>query len=263
MGLYVAVLVSSPYEMRHLLIVSCALTLVNIVSARTITVFAASSLTEAFSAIAVAFEVRQPGTNVALNFASSSLLSTQLLQGAPADVFASADKAQMAPVVDAGLTITDPRVFALNVLAVITPVNSNLVKLPDLQEPGLLLILAAPEVPAGRYAHIFLARLEEIYGVGFAGRVLANLASEELNVRQAAAKIALDEADAAIVYRSDLLSLRGIRQLPLPEGVSPVAHYPIAPLTTGLNPDLAAAFVEFVLSDQGQAIVARHGFMSP
>ena len=250
--------------MRNLLIVSCLLLLINLAFAADITVFAASSLTVAFNAIAGDFETHHPGTNVTLNFSGSSLLSSQLLQGAPADVFASADEKQMARVVDAGLTITDAKVFARNQLTVITPFNSNLGGLQDLQaESGILLVLAAPEVPAGQYARQLLARLETIYGVGFAKKVLDNLASEEINVRQAAAKVMLDEADATIVYRSDLHNLQGVRQLPIPEGLSPVAHFPIALLSNGRNPDLAIKFVEFVLSDSGQNIISRYGFMSP
>ena len=250
--------------MRNLLIVSCLMALINLVSAANITVFAASSLTEAFSTVAAVFETQHPGTNVTLNFSGSSMLSSQLLQGAPADVFASADETQMTRIIDAGLTITTPKVFALNLLSIITPVHSNLVSPKDLQaESGILLVLATPEVPAGRYARQLLTRLEKIYGVGFSQKVLSNLVSEEISVRQAAAKVMLDEADVTIVYRSDLHNLQGVKQLPIPEGLSPVARFPIALLSNGRNPELAIKFVDFVLSSPGQNIISQYGFLSP
>ena len=231
--------------------------------AQTVTVFAASSLTDAFTEVAATFEGMTAGVEVVLNFASSSILSAQLLQGAPADLFASADEVQLERVVAAGLVAAEPRVFALNLLTVITPEGSDLADPVDLERPGTLVVLAAPEVPVGRYARELLSALEGGYGLGFAERVLSNLASEEPNARQTAAKVALGEADAAIVYRTDTAGLAGVRELPLPPGASPVAHYPIAPLNSGRSPKQAASFTDFLLSAQGQAILARHGFLAP
>ena len=230
---------------------------------QTLTVFAASSLTDAFTEVAAAFETATPGTRVLLSFAGSSTLSSQLLQGAPADVFASADEVQMTRVSEAGLTSSPSQVFALNLLTVVTPLDSELDDLADLALPGWLLVLAAPEVPAGRYARELLMGLDDHYGAGFSERVQDNVVSEEPNVRQVTAKIALGEADAAIIYRSDLLSTAGVRELPLPAGAAPVARYPIAPLSAGRHPELARSFSDFVLSAEGQLILSRHGFTPP
>ena len=156
--------------------------------------FAASSLTEAFEEVAAAFEVEHE-VEVILNFAGSSTLSTQIVQGAPADVFASADEAQMQEVADARLLADEPQTFTQNRLVVITPKNSPIEELSDLSQSGILLVLAGPNVPAGRYALEVLENLNERYGADFSERVLANLVSEETNVRQVAAKVGLGEAD--------------------------------------------------------------------
>ena len=227
--------------------------------AQELVVFAASSLTEAFEEVAAAFE-RERGVDVILNFAGSSTLSTQILQGAPADVFASADEAQMDVVAGAGLLRGEPQTFTQNRLVVITPENSPIETLQDLAEPGTLLVLAGPNVPAGRYAVGVLESLNEIYGAGFAGRVLANLVSEETNVRQVAAKVGLGEADAALVYATDAAALRGAKVIQIPAAYNVTARYPVAVLADSKQPELAQTFTEFVRSPRGQEILARRGF---
>ncbi len=230
---------------------------------RHLIVFAASSLTEAFEEIAAAFEAEHPGTVVELSFGGSSTLAMQIVQGAPADVFASADAAQMAVVTDAGEAAGAPAVFAGNVLVVITPTDSAVVSLDDLADPGVRLVLAGPEVPVGRYARLALAGWDAQFGAGYAERVLANLVSEEPNVRQVAAKVELGEADAAIVYATDAAVLRAVRALPLPDAPDTRAEYWVAALLGASDPALAAEFVAFVLAPQGQAVLASHGFTAP
>lgn len=226
-----------------------------------VVVFAASSLTEAFEEIAAAFEASHEGANVVLNFAGSSTLSTQIVQGAPADVFASADEAQIKVVAEADLLAGDAQTFAQNRLVVVTPQNSDIETLLDLAEPGVLLVLAGPDVPAGRYALEVLERLNEIYGADYSERVLANLVSEEANVRQVAAKVQLGEADAAFIYATDAAVLTGVRVIEIPESYNVVARYPIAVLRDSQNPELAQSFVAFV-QGAGQEILAERGFSS-
>lgn len=226
-------------------------------------VFAASSLTESFESIAAAFEASHEGVEVDLSFGGSSTLSTQIVQGAPADVFASADELRMAVVVDAGLVEGAPRTFAGNELVVITPQDSAIATLSDLAEDGVRLVLAGPEVPVGNYSRIALDRLDALLGDDYSERVLANLVSEEPNVRQVAAKVELGEADAAIVYATDAAILKAVRVLPIPDAANVRAVYPIAVLTDAEDPDLAATFVDFVLAPDGQAILADRGFAAP
>ena len=226
---------------------------------RELTVFAASSLTESFEEVAAAFEAEHDA-EVILNFAGSSTLSTQVVQGAPADVFASADETQMEVVAEAGLLADEAQTFTQNRLVVITPENSPVETLSDLSQPGILLVLAGPNVPAGRYALSVLERLNEVYGADFAERVLANLVSEETNVRQVAAKVQLGEADAALVYATDAAVLRGVRVLEIPAAHNVTARYPIAVLADSRQLDLAQTFVNFVQGARGQAILAERGF---
>ena len=232
--------------------------LAGITYAQELVVFAASSLTEAFEEVAAAFEAEHE-VEVILNFAGSSTLSTQILQGAPADVFASADEAQMEEVAEAGLLRGGSQTFTQNRLVVITPENSPVETLQDLAEPGTLLVLAGPNVPAGRYALEILENLNEVYGADFSERVLANLVSEETNVRQVAAKVGLGEADAALVYATDAAVLRGVEVLEIPAAYNVTARYPIAVLEDSRQPELASAFVEFVQTS-GQEILSERGF---
>lgn len=232
-------------------------------AASNVTVFAAASLTDAFADVARAFEAARPGEHVILNFAGSSTLATQILQGAPADVFASANEQQMARVSDADLTASTPRPFVTNRLVVLVPEDSDLSSLADLARPGILLVLAAPEVPAGHYADAMFLAADAVYGAGFRDAVERNVVSREPNVRQAAAKVALGAADAAVVYATDATGLDGVRALPVEDDLQPVVVYPIAPLVDGSAPETGAAFVDFVLSATGRAILQGYGFASP
>ena len=221
-----------------------------------VTVFAAASLTESFEEIALAYEERHPGTRVELNFAASSRLAGQITSGAPADVFASANLAQMDLVVGAGLAAGPPRTFATNILAIaVEPGNPlNIRGLADLARPELLVVLAAPEVPVGRYAGEALE----------AAAVEVRPVSLEATVKAVVTKVALGEADAGIVYRTDVLAADGaVEGVEIPDEDNVAAMYPIVALAGAADPDSAEAFVEFVVSPAGQAILARHGFTAP
>lgn len=233
-------------------------------------IFSAASLTEAFTELGEAFEAEQPGVEVVLNFAGSQQLAQQLAQGAPGDLFASADERQMEAVITAGrIDAGSQQTFATNHLVVIYPNGNpgNLESLGDLARPGLHLLLAAPEVPVGQYAQIFLdnAAADPAYGPDFTTGVRNNVVSFEQNVRAVLSKIILGEADGGIVYQSDLNAetAASLGQLSIPDSLNPVAQYPIAPLNDSQEPALAAAFLDFILSPAGQAVLAEHGFGLP
>lgn len=249
--------------MKQSLFTLIALSLGSLTSAQTLTVFAASSLTESFEEIASAFEALHDGAEVLLSFEGSSTLATQITQGAPADVFASADEDQMQVVVDAGLTASDPQLFATNRLVIITTEDSSVTSVEGLAETDVLLVLAAPDVPVGNYAREALEKMNEVYGADFSARVLNNLVSEESNVRQVALKVELGEADAAIVYATDAAVAENIGTIDIPGDLNVLGTYPVATLRESTQPDLARAFVAFVLSEKGQAILATYGFGAP
>ena len=169
-----------------------------------ITVYAAASLTDAFGDIAREFESRNPGVAVKLNFAGSQRLRSQLELGASADIFASADEAQMALAEEGGLISGSSRPFASTSLAVIASMDSEINDVSEIAEPGVKLVLAHESVPAGRYSRRLLARLSEpdtALGANFAERTLANVVSEETSVKFVEQKVVLGQADAGIVYR--------------------------------------------------------------
>ncbi|MEO8199723.1 MAG: molybdate ABC transporter substrate-binding protein [Gemmatimonadota bacterium] len=230
-----------------------------------ITVFAAASLTAAFTEIATRFETAG-GPNVIFNFAGSQQLVAQLDQAAKVEVFASADQRWMDHARDAGRLAGPSTVFVRNRLVVITPRANpgGINRLEDLARPGKKLVLAAAMVPAGQYSRQVLTRLgrRPDFGANYPARVLANLVSEEDNVKAVVAKVQLGEADAGIVYRSDITPsiAREVSIIDLPDSANVIAQYPIAVLTTAPNPSAARAFVDFVLSREGQAILARYGF---
>lgn len=233
--------------------------LVGAVSAQTLVVSAASSLTEVFETVAESFEAEH-GVRVDLNLAGSSTLAAQIVQGAPVDVFASADHQQMQVVRAEGLLAGEALVFARNRLVVVATADGPVRELADLAEPGVLLVLAGPNVPAGAYARIAIEGLADPPTPDFAAEVFANVVSEEPNVRQVAAKVALGEADAAVVYASDAALLDGVRTIPLPLPPDGRPEYPVAVLARATDPDLAHAFVTYLRSQAGRAILERWGF---
>ncbi|MCA9979210.1 MAG: molybdate ABC transporter substrate-binding protein [Anaerolineales bacterium] len=226
-----------------------------------ITVFAAASLTDAFTELAEAYEAQNPGVTVRLNFGGSSQLAAQLREGVPADVFASANAAQMTAVVEAGrVEAGNTAVFATNRLTVIVPADNpaNITRLEDLAQPGVALILAVEGVPVRQYTDDIVAALPSDFQTNF----YANLVSAEDNVRQVAAKIALGEADAGIVYTSDVTPdiVDRVQQIAIPDAQNVIATYPLAPLADAPSPAQARSFIDFVRSAEGQAILARWGF---
>lgn len=234
---------------------------------QTLTVFAAASLTDAFTEIGDAFSAANPGVEIIFNFGSSSNLAAQLVEGAPADVFASANVQQMDVAREGRRIAGEPRIFAWNRLIVIVPADNpaDVRSLRDLANPGLKLVLAAPGVPIRDYTDVLLEKLahDPKYGEAYRAAVIANIVSEEGNVRQVSAKIALGEADAGVVYTSDVTpDVSGqVISLPVSDAYNSIALYPIAVTNDSAAPDLAQAFVDYVLSSKGQQVLERWGFI--
>lgn len=220
-------------------------------------VFAAASLTEAFTELGEAFEAEHPDVEVTFSFGASSALATQIDQGAPADVFVSADEASMERVTAAGSAL-DPRAIARNRLAIIVERGNpkGITDLDDLAEAGVVLVLCAPEVPCGRLA---AAALQQ------AG-VTARPSSLEENVKAVVSKVTLGEADAGIVYVTDLRAAgdeaEGVA-IDIADAPTLEAVYPMAITTRATRADAAKAWSELVLSDDGQETLAELGFLSP
>ncbi|MBL0348066.1 molybdate ABC transporter substrate-binding protein [Candidatus Villigracilis affinis] len=232
-------------------------------SKRTLTVFAAASLTDAFTEIGAAFDAANPGVVTTFNFAGSQSLRTQIVEGAPSDVFASASEKEMdALVAESIVGAGEAQIFLTNELIVILPVDNPaaLEDLEDLANPGVKLVLAAEEVPVGEYARQAFDLMDVFFGAGFKDKVFANVVSNEDNVKQVLAKVLLGEADAGIVYLSDVVTAPELKFIEIPTDLNVIAKYPIAPLAKSKNADLAAKFIEYVLSTEGQAVLARWGF---
>lgn len=234
----------------------------------TLTVFAAASLTEAFTEIGQVFEAEHPGVRIRFNFAGSQQLAQQLIHGAPADLFASANEKQMQTVIEAGrIGSGSQQVFAHNRLVIIyskdDPVAPKTLK--DLSTPGLRLILAARENPAGQYAISFLEQIGQnpAFGPGFVEDVLANVVSYEENVRAVWTKISLGEADAGIVYFSDSHQDTGRRvgHLDITPTLNTMATYLIAQTADGSQQELAQDFIQLLASPKGQEALTEHGFL--
>ena len=217
-----------------------------------ITVFAAASLTDVFSEVADAFATLNPDTDVTLNFASSSDLVAQIGEGAPADVFASADQTNMDNVVSEGLA-TDPVVFVENRLSIAVRQGNpqSIATLEDLENEDLVVALCNEECPAGRYS------LEIIEGAG----VTVEPDSLEADVRGVLTRVGLGEADAGLVYATDIAADPEVEAVNIPEDVNVIATYPIAPIEGA--PQAASDFVEVVLSETGQGILIDYGFQVP
>jgi molybdate transport system substrate-binding protein len=230
---------------------------------RALTVFAAASLTDAFNALKAPFERAHPGLAVWFSFGASSTLRLQIEQGAPADLFASADTAQMRPLVSRRLVST-PRTFARNRLVVVVPKADpgKVRSVRDLARPGLRVVTTSETVPIGRYTQQVLERLSHTRGYppDFGRRVNAGVISREMNVRAVLVKVELAEADAAIVYESDARSSARVRAIPIPASANVTAQYPIAVVATTRRRSEAEAFTRFLLSPQGQTILRQHGF---
>ncbi|SDD55406.1 molybdate ABC transporter substrate-binding protein [Glycomyces harbinensis] len=221
--------------------------------AATLTVFAAASLTESFTEIGDRFESEHDGVTVEFNFAGSSDLAAQITEGAPADVFASADQKNMDKAVEAGAA-DDPQTFALNQLVIAVPEGDpdGVTGLADLA--SLTFAACAPEVPCGAAAQT---------AIDASGTDLTPV-TYEADVKATLQKLTLGEVDAALVYRTDAIAADGdVDAVEFPESAEAVNAYPIAALTDAPNADLAADFTAFVLADDAQAILGAAGFQQP
>jgi len=233
---------------------------------RVLTVFAASSLTDAFTEMGKKFEAANTNVTVALNFAGSGTLRTQLEQGAVADVFASANQTEMNTLVSDNLVAADSaQVFLTNSLTVILPAKNpaNIQTLHDLARRGVKLVLGDTTVPAGKYARQILDNLDKdpTFPATFSTQVMANVVSNETNVKQVVAKVQLGEADAGIVYVSDAIAAPELITIEFPAAVNLIAEYPIAVLAHSSHSDLANSFISYLLSSDGQAILKKWGFI--
>lgn len=231
-------------------------------------VFAAASLTEAFNEMGQTFSAEHPGVTLTFNFAGSQQLAQQLGQAAPADVFASANKTQMQVAIDVGRIISGTqKTFVRNRLVVIYPGDNlaGLTQLQDLAKPGLKLILAAKEVPVGQYSLDFLGKAitDTAFSPTYMDDVLKNVVSYEENVRSVLTKVSLGEGDAGIVYTSDITgeSADKVGRLDIPDSLNTLATYPIATVSDSAAPAQAQAFVDYVLSPAGQAVLEKYGFI--
>ena len=232
-----------------------------------LTVFGAASLGGALDAVKTAYEAAVPGAVLTISTDSSAALETQIEQGAPADVFLSADTAQPQKLIDAGLAAGDAVVFARNRLTVIVPAaDPGRVASPaDLARPGLKIVAAGDEVPISRYASQLVADLakEPGYPPGFTAAYAANVVSKEDNVRAVVAKVELGEGDAAIVYQTDAAASVNVRTIDLPADANVPASYAGVVVTRASRPDAAATFLAWLAGPDGQAILATFGFLPP
>ncbi len=239
-----------------------------------LTVFAASSLKESFTEAGKQFREDNPGvTDLQFNFQGSQMLVAQLQQGAPADVFASADKANMDKAVQAGVIDGDPHELAHNVLTVVLPNNNpaNIQTLHDLARPGVKLSLADPGVPVGQYSDQVLDKLaaDPAYGSDFKQKALSNVVTREDNVRQVLTRVQLDQVDAGIVYTTDAFAansasggtVQPVKTIEIPTQYNVIAVYYIAPVKGAPHPTAAQAWTTYLLSQDGQAVLAKYGFV--
>jgi molybdate transport system substrate-binding protein len=222
----------------------------------TITVLAAASLTESFTEIADLFMQENPSATVTLSFGGSSDLAAQIVSGSPADVFAAASPTTMMTVTDASLTATDPVDFVSNTLEIAVPVGNpgSVTGIDDFANEDLSIALCAIEVPCGSAADKLFTALD----------ITEAPDTLEPDVKSVLSKVELDEVDAGLVYKTDVLAAGDkVEGIEFPESSEAVNLYPIAPLADSEAPDAAAAFVAYVLSEKGQAVLAAAGFGTP
>jgi molybdate transport system substrate-binding protein len=217
-------------------------------------VFAAASLTESFKALAAAFQSAHPGAAIQFNFAGSTTLVTQIESGATADVFASADTTNLDKLKIDGYTAGGSQVFAHNKLEIVVAAGNpkGIVSLADLAKPGVIYITAAPTVPAGKYA------LQILSNAG----VKVTAKSLETDVKSVVSKIVLGEADAGIVYVTDVKAAGSkVTGVPIPDSFNVIATYPIVAVRGGRSANVARLFIAYVLSADGQATLQSFGFL--
>lgn len=236
---------------------------------RELVVLAAASLTDAFTEMGEDFP-KQPGmagVKLTLSFGASSQLRVQLEQGAPAGIFAAADTVQMDNAVKANTIQGTPTVFVRNRLVVIAPRDSSagVNTLADLAKPGLKFVTTAPEVPVGTYTRQLLEKLaaDPQYGAGFDQRVRGNVVSEEANVRQVVTKVQLGEADAGVVYSSDVTPqvAPNLKTIEIPDAFNVIALYPVGVARSAKAPATAQRFVQYLISPPAQAMLKKYNFI--
>jgi molybdate transport system substrate-binding protein len=223
---------------------------------RTLTVFAAASLTEVFTELEPRFEEVHPGVDVVFNFGASSDLAQQIVNGGPADLFAAANPSTMQTVVGAGLVEGEPTVFATNVLQIVTPPGNpaGITSFADLARPDLQVVVCAPQVPCGAAVE----RIEQVTGVRLSP------VSEEPDVKSTLGKVATGNADAGLVYATDVSATGdSVQGIEFPEAAQAVNDYPIAVIADGPAADLGRAFQELVTGADGRAVLGSAGFGSP
>src|SRR5262245_27421247 len=221
-----------------------------------ITVFAAASLTEAFTKIGKDFEAAHPGVKVKFNFAGSSALAQQINQGAPADVFASAAPTNMKQVTDTGAVTATPVTFVKNTLEIAVPAGNpaKVAGLADFAKADLKIALCAEQVPCGAAAK----KVFDAAGIKAAPDTL------EQDVKAVLAKVSLGEVDAALVYKTDVKAAGAkVSGIDFPEAGKAVNDYPVAACAKAPNPNGAKAFIDYVLSDKGKAVLTQAGFDGP
>jgi len=235
--------------------------------ATSITVLAASSLQAAFTAAANVYERSHPDTTLTFGFDASSALRTKIEQGAPADVFASADLINAQKLLEDGFAIGSLQPFAGNRLAIVVPRdNPAHIDTPrDLARPGVRLVAAGEDVPISVYATQLINALahQPGYPPGFATQVAANVATREDNVAAVVAKVALGEGDAGIVYQTDAVASSSLMEIPIPASASVSVRYAAVVVKGSTQPDAARAFVAWLSGSDGQAVLARFGFVAP
>lgn len=230
-------------------------------------VFAASSLTEPFNEMKAKLEKAHPDLKIMINFGASNTLRTQLEQGAKADLFASANQTEMDLALKAGLVAGQGKTFVRNRLVLILPLGNpgQVARLQDLAKPGLKFVTAQKDVPVGGYTLTALDKmsLDPAYGSDFSVKVQANIVSREANVKQVVSKVQLGEADAGIVYFSDVSATISseITTLDIPDQFNTLASYPISILKASANPTGAKVFQNYVLGTEGQAILKKNNFI--
>jgi len=232
-----------------------------------VAIFAAASLSDAFSQIKTDVEAANTSARLTINYAGSPTLRAQLAQGARADVFASADTATMDGARADGSIEGLPSIFAHNKLTVVLPADRpKVATLQDLATPGIKIVIEQPAVPAGAYSRQALDKMSKdpAFGAGFSAKVLANVVSQEPDVKSVLSRIQLGEADAGMLYVSDVGALAAkneVRTVAIPDRFNVVADYPLAVVKDAPNAAAARAFLAYVLSPAGQAAVEKNGLL--
>jgi molybdate transport system substrate-binding protein len=229
-------------------------------------IYAASSLTDAFGAIKTAYQAAHPNVSITYNFDGSQTLEQQLANGAPADIFASADTSHM-QLAEAAKLVTKSQIFAKNNLVVIIPASNpgHITTLKDLDKSGIKLVVGVPAVPVGKYGLQVLDNLGKSaqYGAAYEKSVKANIVSQEEDDKSVVTQVQLGDADAGIVYRTDVTSAEAkeVTVIPIPTQYNVIAQYPIAVLSGSTQQQADQAFINYLLSTAGQSILENYQFI--